>query len=791
MKQWFPTPGFRGRLMMAMLTVVVITSVSIAGAMMFYLFEEEKARAAKQLNIAEGIATEVIARRNELLISNLRIIAEDFGFKSAIATRDIPTITSALANHSARAGTGLAMLADNSGSLIANLQGLENNTPLPFDGLLAAARESGTAAQVVSWKDKAYQVLIVPIQGPGLRAWLAAGFPLNDDFARFIGGLTGTDVVVERLEEGLTSILASSLPPNALDADLLAQFNTMKEADLLESSRYFIQSLTLSDDPSSTIHAVLLSDRATALAAYYQLALEMLLLVIGALMVAGLLVIATARALGRPVLELAKFASAIGDGQFIEPPRLRTSGELSKLRQALTDMLFRIREREHRIQHHATHDDLTALPNRKAVEQELQKWFTERRSGYLIGFSLNDFKALNETLGFSFGDQAIIATGLRLRGQFPARCMFGRTGGNEFIALLSETDEAQLHALLARLKSHAELPVVISETPVNLHVQIALLKLPADASNADEVRRRLSLTLERASQDETRTAFYKPGGDENHLRELRLIRDLSNAVKTRELYMNYQPKIRFGTADFTQVEALIRWRHPEMGFINPEEFIRLAERSGQIHDLTHFILHQIADDTDRWREAGLDIGVAINLSALDLTNRSLPNEVLNIFKSWRGRMDRLTFEITESAVMTDAIVAIQTLEKLKSLGVKLSVDDFGTGYSSLAQLRQLPVHELKIDKSFVLNLDSQPQDQLIVKSTIDMAHGLGLSVVAEGIENVESWHLLQAWGCNLAQGFFLGRPMASDDLAEWAKSFVVRSSELKSDHKSHTSERLT
>ncbi|WP_166268671.1 putative bifunctional diguanylate cyclase/phosphodiesterase [Marinobacter caseinilyticus] len=764
--------------MLAMLSSVVITSISIAGVMMFYLFEEEETRAAKQLSIAEGIAMEVIDRRTELLISNLRIVADDFGFKSAIATRDTPTITSVLANHSARAGTGLAMLADNSGTLIANLQGLENGTPLPFANLLASAQESGSAAEIVSWQNRAYQILIVPIQGPGLRAWLAAGFPLNNAFAEFIGDLTGTQVVFERRQGGEAMILASSLPQRALDQELLSQFNKLNGAELVDSNRYFIQSLNLKSGSDGSIHALLLSDRAKALETYYQLALEMLLLVLTALFIAGVLVVLTARALGRPVLQLANFAAAIGEGRSVQPPDLRTGGELRTLSKALNDMLLRIREREHRIRHDAIHDDLSGLPNRKAIESELRDWFSEHRKGYLVGISLTDFKALNETLGYSFGDQALLAIGLRLRGQLPINCIFGRTGGNEFIALLPVEDESSLRSLLARLRSHAELPAVISDTPINLKLHMAILELPADASTSDEVRRRLSLTLGRAAHAENHMAFYRPGGDEDHLKELRLIRDLPNALNDGHMYMNYQPKVRFGSATFTQVEALIRWRHPELGFINPEEFIRLAERSGQIQELTGFILRRIARDTADWHKNGLDIGVAINLSALDLTNRNLADEIHTVFKGWHGRMNKLTFEITESAVMADAGVATQVLEQLRSLGVRLSVDDFGTGYSSLAQLRQLPVHELKIDKSFVLNLGSQPQDQLIVKSTIDMAHGLGLSVVAEGIENVESWQLLQGWGCDLAQGFFLGRPMVSTDLTAWAQTFETRAAEL-------------
>lgn len=781
MRRYWPAPGFRGRLMLAMLTLIIITSVTIAGVMMLYLFEGEKSRAVDQLNVAEGVAREVMDRRNELLISRLQVVVDDFGFKSALASRDMPTITSALENQSARAGADLAMLVDSGERLIANLQGLTNGEPSPFQALLANARERGFAADIESWNGTAYQLLAVPIKGPGLRAWLIAGFTLNDGFARFISGLTGTDVVFRRTSGDTTTLLASSLSDEQLSPAMKSTFNATSRQQLLESDHYFARAMSIGSNAGkdSELQALLLSDRATALASYYRLALQLCLVVLGVLLLAGILVLMTARALGRPVLELARFASDIGEGQDATPPTLRTSGELLVLRNALTNMLSDIRERERLIQHNASHDDLTGLLNRKALDEHLRQMLATGEALIAIGFSLADFKSINDTLGFSFGDRVIVASGLRLRGQLPANCVFGRTGGNEYMALIPRSSLDSLDDLLARLHAHIEQSIVIDSTPISLKLHIAILQLPDQASTVDQVRRRLNLTFDAARRAETHTAFYQPGGDESHLRELHLIRDLQDAMSNGNLTMKYQPKVRFDNAGLYQVEALIRWLHPELGFINPEEFILLAERSGQIHSLTEFILKRVAKDARHWQEQGLDIGVAINLSALDLTNRRLTEQIAEAFSDWQDRRHLLTFEITESAVMSDSGLALQTLADLRALGVKLSVDDFGTGYSSLAQLRKLPVHELKIDKSFVLRLDSQPHDQLIVKSTIDMAHGLGLSVVAEGIESIESWWLLQQWGCNLAQGFFLARPMDPADLSDWAKAFSDRSQNLK------------
>lgn len=774
-----PALGFRARLLIAMLTIVVITVTSIAGLLLVNLFEAEKSRARQQLNVAGDVAREMLARRSELLASRLQVAVEDFGFRSAIASGDLPTITSALANQIRRAGADVALLSDTEGLLVANLQGLRNGTPAPFQGLLEEARSQQLGAAIRGWREQAYQLIVVPVQGAGLKAWLTAGFLLDDSFATDISELTGTEVVVKRQQGDRVSVLATSMDDATLGSGFLEVFGAQKGDRMVETQHYFSRALAVGGNEEASIQLLLLSSRNSALESYFQIAWEIGLLVLAVLAVAGILVMVTARAFGRPVLELANFASAIGSGDRAEPPRIRATGELRVLRNALTDMMMRIREREHRLEHNAIHDELTGLHNRKAIDDALRQVLARGEATWVLALSLNQFKAINDTLGFGFGDQVIIATGLRLRGQLDPHCPFGRTGGNEFIALVPDQGPAALGARIRQLKAQVEAPMVIRGTPINLKAQIAVLKVPDQAHTPDEVRRRLNLTLDQAQWAEEQVAFYQPGGDEHHLRELRLIKDLQPAMDNGQLYMNYQPKVDFETAALYQVEALVRWKHSELGFINPDEFILLAERSGQIHRLTEFIMRRIAADARAWQEGGLDIGVAINLSALDLTNRGLTGMILNAFEHWQGRHDGITFEVTESAVMSDPALAVQTLEKLRGLGFRLSVDDFGTGYSSLAQLRALPVHELKIDKSFVLELDNEPQDQLIVQSTIDMAHRLGLNVVAEGIENLASWQLLQRWGCNLAQGFFLGRPLPPAELLSWHRQFRHRQPELQ------------
>lgn len=409
----------------------------------------------------------------------------------------------------------------------------------------------------------------------------------------------------------------------------------------------------------------------------------------------------------------------------------------------------------------------------------MQACLASREDACLVCFSIAGLKSISESLGFGIGDELLVATVMRIRSQFSPDILVARSAGNEFMVLIRDGDITRLHERLQSVRAACEQTTTIQQTPITIQMISAVLILPQDAVSLDDVRRRISLTLERAAQTQDLNAFYVQGGDEHHLRELRIIRDLQGAMTQNQLFMQYQPQVRLREATVIQVEALLRWPHPELGFINPEELIQLAERSGQIHDLTDHILRCVERDSRIWQhEKKLDLGIAINLSALDLNNRKLPQLVDTIFADWERPLKNLTFEITEGAILTDLQSALKTLADLRALGVTLSVDDFGTGYSSLSQMRQLPVQELKIDKSFVLRLDSQQEDQLIVKSTLDMAHGLGLKVVAEGIENEATWRLLQEWGCEMAQGYFIGRPMSLDKLTEWLDAFPERSQTL-------------
>jgi len=680
--------GFRGRLVTAM---VALVSLLIGALMMVYLFEDENRRALEQLTIAERLTTEVLERRTDLELSRLNVVVRDFGFRSAIASGDPATLNSALENHSGRVDADFALLLDSQGQLLAST--LTQKAPDINEMQLATARKSGVARSLLTIDQRGYEMLVIPIEAPGLRAWLVAGFELDQELANIITRLSGSSVIFRASPNGPGGFINFATSSDIDSTEDPALNGTESNQNFIKSDRYFTRILDLGGFGQISFEAVLLTSREASRQNYYSRALEIALLVTVIMALAILLALLTARHLGRPVLQLADYARAVGHGDNPPAPDIRTGGELRQLRDTLRDTLARLIRREGEIRNAATHDEVTGLGNRNALMQSAKDSFDAGKPCSLIGLRVSDLSDINDTLGLAFGDKVLLGLSQRLRDELPDAGIIARTGGGEFLTLIPQLGPEALALRAQALHDTVVAPRNIENTPFSLRTHLITLQLPADASNNSELRRRVNLTFEHAFRQGVAVTRYERGRDEDHLRELKLVSDLHSAVRNNGLHMNYQPKLDNSTGQLLQVEALVRWIHPELGFISPEE-------------------------------------------------------------------------------------AMATLNRLRNLGVTLSIDDFGTGYSSLSQLRKLPVQELKIDKSFVLKLNAEPQDQLIVKSTIDMAHGLGLKVVAEGIENLETWKLLQAWGCDVGQGFYLSRPVSADKLAQTVAALAERQQEL-------------
>ena len=319
------------------------------------------------------------------------------------------------------------------------------------------------------------------------------------------------------------------------------------------------------------------------------------------------------------------------------------------------------------------------------------------------------------------------------------------------------------------LLSHLRRPLDLPRTRINLDASIGLALFPDHGADAETLLRRADIALYDAKADHLGVAMYQPGRDEVHLRQLQLMTDLRQAIERRELHLQFQPKVDVASSRVVHVEALLRWTHATLGEVSPDEFIPLAEHSGFIHELTRHVLNEALRCNSEWRRQGVDLGLAVNLSAMDLMDADLPDFLQDCLRRHGVPAGKLILELTEGALMRDVDYAVRMLQRLREGGVRVAIDDFGTGYSSLAQLKRMPVDELKIDKSFIMQLVEGSDDAVIVRSTIELGHNMGLSVIAEGVENDGAMALLRSYHCDMVQGYLFSPPLHEADLLDWCR----------------------
>jgi diguanylate cyclase (GGDEF)-like protein len=424
-------------------------------------------------------------------------------------------------------------------------------------------------------------------------------------------------------------------------------------------------------------------------------------------------------------------------------------------------------------EHEALHDPLTGLPNRRLLLTQVVDAIADadRDDRSMVGLfvlDLDRFKDVNDTLGHHAGDELLAHVGERLASVLRPEDTVARLGGDEFGVLLPAVrDRAAAEEVAERIRMALTQPFALHDVSLDLEASIGIALYPAHAGDADALMQRADVAMYHAKETRSGIETYDSARDPHSTQRLSLFGQLRRAIEDDELVLHYQPKVDLETGRVSGVEALVRWQHPERGLLAPDTFVPLAEQTGLMKSLTTNVLEQALRQTAAWADEGLSVRMAVNVSARDLHDDAFCDRVSDALNRTGVPASMLELELTERVVMADPARAMENLTALSRLGVRLSLDDFGTGYSSLAYLRRLPVTEIKIDKSFVLRMDVDDEDATIVRSTIDLAHGLGLRVIAEGVETAETWQRLSDLGCDAAQGYFLSRPHPADVVTDW------------------------
>jgi diguanylate cyclase (GGDEF)-like protein len=430
--------------------------------------------------------------------------------------------------------------------------------------------------------------------------------------------------------------------------------------------------------------------------------------------------------------------------------------------------------------HGATHDRLTELPNRvllhDRLEQALAAAHRERNRSALLVVDLDNFKEINNTLGHYSGDLLLKQVAARLRGAVREMDTLARLAGDRFAVLLPKVGSvANATAVADKLNKALEPPFSAERIKVNVFASIGIVVYPDHGEDPDTLLQKADVAMYAAKQVSGFSVMaYSPEQDRDSPRRLTLVADLRTAIDQGKLVVHYQPKVRMADGALTGAEALVRWPHPDHGLLSPDSFIPLAEQTGLIRLLTRWVISQALTQCAAWQRHGLDLGVAVNISPTVLLDPEFPDLVAGLLAASDVAENSLVLEITESTLMTDQERADEILGRLGQLGVRVSIDDFGTGYSSLAYLRRLPIHEIKIDKSFVMGMMENENDAVIVRATVALAHNLGLSVTAEGVGSERAWAQLARYQCDEAQGHHISPPLSAEALEQWMASAAWR-----------------
>lgn len=753
--------------LLVLITTVVIQTVSWWSA---NAFNEQQIR--QDVASASRVLAEYSALREELLINASGVLAADFGFKQAVATREADTIQSVLENHGQRINADLMLITDLDGQLIANSQqktiSAEALQKLVSELLLLEGQ-----AQIVLLDNQLYQLILQPIKTPRTIAFNLVGFEINQQTLQKLTDLTGLEIsfLVDNkpVLSSLSQMQSDDAVPEQLDTHVTT-WMTLKRPTFINT---FIAVNTASFNP---VEILLTTDMRPIHQEYDAVASRIISIAIVFMLIAMAIGAYLSNSMIKPLSRLADVAKQFARGQYELPKGalVKASSEISQLGSALQQMGRDIESREKKISYQADHDTLTGLFNAHKFRQLLTENTHNLSDKRLhIALYIENFRQINDRLGPEFADECIRIIARRIQStQHPLASIHARLDGIEFISVFELDASMQPATMVESFLAQLEQPVHIKEVVVQLNFFCGVTFSPEDGDTPQILLRRTRIAADYARANRKRIHCYEPGQDEERLHELFLVEALNLALveNSDELFLHFQPKMDLSTADVHTVETLIRWHRPGTGNIAPDMFIDLAEQSGLIVQLTHWVVEKTFTQLHRWHQKGLKLQVAINVSAEDVCHSGFSDLMINTAKKFAIEPHYCVIEITERDIMHDEVVGLMTLRALKQAGFKVALDDYGIGQSALFKLKNLPIDELKLDKTFIMRLDQSPADQNIVSSTITMAHKLGLKVVAEGVENAASLALLNEMGCDAVQGYFLSKPLSAEHLEKWLET---------------------
>jgi len=768
--------SLRSRILALVLGLITLVLTAAIVGIAVKARAEAEAQVGVQLRTAADTAREVLKFRGSQLATAVEILTSDYGFKEAVSSADAPTLLSAVENQRMRIDANLIIVLGTDGQLLASTAALSPSTTVDLKRLIASDADDEILQVYFLVDGRPYQLVLAPVLAPEPIGWAAMGFALDERVAADMARLLGVDVtfMAGRSHEYLASSVdpPQDRPPLDLTrAPEAVPFVVAGDADRFLSWANPIRS------HNGPLTLVLQRSLASALRPYDDIRTSMLAIGAVLLTIASVLAVLLAQSATRPVEELTRAVERLeaGDYQVTVPPASTT--ELKGLASAFNAMRSAVADREATIRHQANHNALTGLPTRAYISSiladTLQKCRAAERPVSVFLIEILEFQSIIGSFGHAAGDEVLSEVARRLLAQRGPGARVAHIGTDQFLVVREGIDRTgaarQAASIVERLRGTFDYAGVSFQ----LEMRVGAASFPSDGEDAAELLQRADLALFRAKETGAAAGVYVDGDDSSQRERLSMLGELRRAIAGNELELHYQPKVHARSGQVVGCEALVRWRHPQRGFIPPSEFIPLAERAGAIRFLTNWVVGAAFQDLARWETAGMALDVSINVSPVDFTDPGFADKVAMLLVQTGADASHVVLEVTESGAMKDLAATLSMMEQLRVLGIRFSIDDFGTGHSSLAHLKRLPVDEVKIDRSFVKELEARRDDEVIVSSTINLGHALNLKVVAEGVEEAASWTLLGRLGCDLVQGYFVSKPLPAQEFIDWTKARIA------------------
>lgn len=765
--------------------LTLILGIQLAGLIpiQYSININAQATAEQELRVGERVFLNILEHNTDSLKQGAKILAADYGFRESIATNDQETIISALNNHQSRINADIAIFYSvNQSKIIVSGGVSSDDANSVVQRLIQEYSSDKNHSDFEIFNDTPYQLVAVPVKAPLVIGWVVMGFKIDDLLVKKLHKLSNLQVTfLQKTHNQSWYSTASTLNDQhvkALVEEVEKSYTPQfKKTEIqIVDAVYDSRILTLHADKNKLI-TVLQRSISETKAQYDSLKLTLLLLTLVGLGVFTVVIIYTSKFITKPITALSETAKQFGQGNYDLTIKTDRKDEIGELSNAFNAMRKAISDREKKVYRAAFVDEITELPNRAAFIKCLDEaiaYAKEKETNFTVMIlNLDRFKQVNKIMGRAFSDQILIHIAQSLHGFVNQTTdILARLGADEYAILLPNASFEQAQLVANNILKHLEQTQQVNSQNIDISLSIGISVYPTHGDSHEQLFNNAETALQYAKAKKLPIAVYANQFDIGLQENLTLASELREAIKCNQLTLYLQPKVDIKNKQANMAEALVRWIHPDKGFIFPDQFIPFAEQTGLIQNITMWMLQEACKVSAEFNPQGVKLSIAVNISTRDLIDQALPEKLQALLNEYQLSVDSIALEITESSIMDDPVRAEATLFKLAQMGIKIAIDDFGTGYSSLAYLKRLPVKELKIDKSFVLNMEKNDSDITIVKSTIDLGHNLNLKVVAEGIENLESWQLLEKMGCDYGQGYFMGKPMPAKDYPTWLAKWL-------------------